>query len=80
MDIFEMRLQGSTRRYPSGYLRVIESRRDEIGEETRRVSSIYISPATAAPPSYDICGKPVQYGSLLLLLDYGFPHSQRYRI
>jgi hypothetical protein len=50
MDIFEMRLQESTRRYPSGYLRVTESRREEIGEETRRVSSSYIAPATVAAP------------------------------
>ena len=45
-DIFEMRLQGSTRRFPSGNLRDVTAREHE--KISVRISLSYIVPATAA--------------------------------
>jgi hypothetical protein len=49
-DVFDMRPQGSTRRYPSGCLRYATAREHE--KISIRISSIYIAPATMAQRRY----------------------------
>ena len=49
-DIFDMRLQTSTGRYPSRYLRYATEREDE--KTSVRMSSSYIAPATKAQRRY----------------------------
>jgi len=65
-DIFDMRPQGSTRRYPSGYLRFTLPPPLRHSEDTFGIFSCSPSLTNGENPPCDIRRKPVHHGSLVM--------------